>query len=118
MGGMAKTQTKRQILAHEIATYGEDGALVVFHDDPIGHSFEGADPAPHSGIERPYTTQERSVVLPTGFNAWLLDCAPVGGCKVCAANFKQLKECEARDDITQAGRHATEIRDHASGAHD
>ncbi|MEE1834921.1 hypothetical protein [Streptomyces sp. SP17KL33] len=57
------------------------------------------------------------VELPTGFNAWLLDCAPVPNCKVCAANWKQLNACKQRGDITQAARHATEIRDHAGGAH-
>lgn len=64
------------------------------------------------------TTQENPVDLPTGFNAWLLDCVPVRGCKVCEANLKQLNEHKAKGNITQAARHATEIRDHASGAHD
>lgn len=63
------------------------------------------------------TTQEPPIDLPIGFNAWLLDCSPAPGCKVCRANWSQL--CAARDkgDITQAARHATEIRDHASGVH-
>ncbi|MER6709763.1 hypothetical protein ABZZ16_03195 [Streptomyces sp. NPDC006386] len=63
------------------------------------------------------TTQESPVELPVGFNAWLLDCAPVANCKVCAANWKQLNAAKRKDDITQAAKHATEIRDHASGAH-
>ncbi|MDX3641420.1 hypothetical protein [Streptomyces sp. MB09-02B] len=63
------------------------------------------------------TTQEPPVELPVGFNAWLLDCAPVPGCKVCAANWKQLTIAKNKDDITQAAKHATEIRDHAGGGH-
>ncbi|KUO23024.1 hypothetical protein [Streptomyces dysideae] len=63
------------------------------------------------------TTQEPPVVLPMGFEAWLLDCAPVAGCKVCAANWKQPNAARSKGNITQAARHATEIRDHASGVH-
>lgn len=66
----------------------------------------------------PKTTPEPPITLPAEFNAWLLDCCPVQGCKVCAANYKQLKICEGRGDITQAARHATEIRDHAGGKHE
>ncbi|MCX4881554.1 MULTISPECIES: hypothetical protein [unclassified Streptomyces] len=55
--------------------------------------------------------------LPDGFDAWLLDCAPVADCDVCAANWRRLTSREQSGDITQAARHATEIRDHASGVH-
>jgi hypothetical protein len=63
------------------------------------------------------TTQEPPVELPVGFEAWLLDCLPVPGCKVCAANWKHLKAAKDDGDITKASRHATEIRDHAGGVH-
>ncbi|MFI2434434.1 hypothetical protein [Streptomyces sp. NPDC018693] len=63
------------------------------------------------------TAQKRPAQLPTGFNAWLLDCAPAAGCDVCATNWRQLLAHKQSGDITQAARHATEIRDHASGAH-
>ena len=63
------------------------------------------------------TTQEPPIELPVGFNAWLLDCAPVADCKVCAANWRQLNAAKEEGDITQAARHATEIRDHSSGVH-
>ncbi len=55
--------------------------------------------------------------LPTHFDAWLLDCAPLPDCDVCGANWRQLTSCKQSGDITQAMRHATEIRDHASGVH-
>lgn len=64
------------------------------------------------------TTPEPAVVLPIGFHAWLLDCIPTPRCDVCAANWKQLNVAKGRGDINQAARHATEIRDHAGGAHD
>jgi hypothetical protein len=57
------------------------------------------------------------VELPIGFNAWLLDCVLAPGCKVCAANWKQLNSAKDAGDISKAARHATEIRDHASGVH-
>lgn len=57
------------------------------------------------------------VGLPLGFNAWLLDCAPAPGCKVCATNWKQLNAAKNDGDILQGTRHATQIRDHASGVH-
>ncbi|MFE4870734.1 hypothetical protein [Streptomyces sp. NPDC056682] len=63
------------------------------------------------------TTQEAPVALPLGFAAWLLDCAPAPGCKVCAANWKQLNAAKDDGELAKAARHATEIRDHASGAH-
>ncbi|MFE2261579.1 hypothetical protein [Streptomyces griseosporeus] len=63
------------------------------------------------------TRQERPLDLPVGFEAWLLDCVPVPGCKVCAANWTQLNTAKGVGDIAQAARHATEIRDHAGGAH-
>lgn len=63
------------------------------------------------------TTQEPPVALPVGFNAWLLDCRPVPGCEVCAANWKQLVAAKNKGDITKAAHHASEIRDHASGVH-
>lgn len=53
--------------------------------------------------------------LPSGFDTWLLDCAPTG-CDVCAANWRQLLACK-HDGMPQARRHATEIRDHTSGVH-
>ncbi|WP_205614208.1 hypothetical protein [Streptomyces dangxiongensis] len=62
--------------------------------------------------------QKHSAHLPHGFDAWLLDCVPVAGCDVCVANWRQLLACEQAGDITRAGRHATEIRDHPSGVHD
>jgi hypothetical protein len=55
--------------------------------------------------------------LPGTFDAWLLDCAPAPGCDVCAANWRQLIARKEHGDITQAARHATEIRDHVSGVH-
>ncbi|MET7567043.1 hypothetical protein ABZT04_00850 [Streptomyces sp. NPDC005492] len=55
--------------------------------------------------------------LPSNFDAWLLDCAPVRNCDVCTANWHQLTACKQSGDITRATRHATEIRDHASGVH-
>ncbi|MFF5473056.1 hypothetical protein [Streptomyces achromogenes] len=55
--------------------------------------------------------------LPPGFDAWLLDCAPAAGCDVCGANWRQLLACKRDGNITQAMRHATEIRDHPSGVH-
>ncbi|GAA2643999.1 hypothetical protein [Streptomyces vastus] len=63
------------------------------------------------------TTQEPPIDLPVGFDAWLLDCSPAPGCEVCAANWKQLNAYKKAGDITKAARHATEIRDHASGVH-
>ncbi|WP_405575687.1 hypothetical protein OG317_37065 [Streptomyces sp. NBC_01167] len=63
------------------------------------------------------TTQEPPVVLPVGFNAWLLDCVPVADCGVCAANWRQLNNSKKVGDIAQAARHADEIRSHPSGAH-
>lgn len=63
------------------------------------------------------TTQEPPVELPVGFNAWLLDCAPAPNCNVCAANWKQLTAAKNMGDVTKAAKHATEIRDHASGVH-
>lgn len=58
------------------------------------------------------------IVLPTGFNAWLLDCTPKPGCGVCAANWRQLVEHRDKGRVHQAAKHATEIRDHRSGVHD
>ncbi|WP_181794801.1 hypothetical protein [Streptomyces sp. WELS2] len=55
--------------------------------------------------------------LPPGFDAWLLDCAPATGCDVCGANRRQPLACKQAGNITQAMRHATEIRDHPSGVH-
>ncbi|MER5226069.1 hypothetical protein [Streptomyces flaveus] len=63
------------------------------------------------------TTQEPPIDLPVGFNAWLLDCAPAPNCDVCAANWKQLNAAKNKGDIGHAARHATEIREHASGVH-
>ncbi|NGO07656.1 hypothetical protein G5C60_08310 [Streptomyces sp. HC44] len=63
------------------------------------------------------TTQEPPIDVPVGFNAWLLDCAPDPNCDVCQANWRQLTAARNKGDITQAARHATEIRDHASGVH-
>lgn len=61
------------------------------------------------------TTQEQPVVLPVGFDAWLLDCVPVADCKVCAANWRQLNVCKKAGNVTQAAKHATAVRDHAGG---
>jgi hypothetical protein len=63
------------------------------------------------------TTQEPPVELPVGLNAWLLDCVPAPGCKVCATNWSQLSAAKDDGNIAQAARHATLIRDHASGVH-
>lgn len=63
------------------------------------------------------TTQERAIDLPTGFNAWLLDCVPSPGCGVCAANMMQLQAAKKKGNMDQAVRHADEIRAHASGSH-
>ncbi|MDV9169751.1 hypothetical protein R6V09_06325 [Streptomyces sp. W16] len=62
-------------------------------------------------------TAHPSAQLPNGFDAWLLDCTPTPNCDICAANWRQLTTCKQSGDITQAARHATEIRDHASGVH-
>lgn len=67
---------------------------------------------PSAGAE-----QQPSAQLPAHFDAWLLDCAPAPNCAVCAANWRQLTIRKESGDITQAARHATEIRDHASGVH-
>ncbi|WP_149826121.1 hypothetical protein [Streptomyces tailanensis] len=64
------------------------------------------------------TTQEPPIGLPVGLNAWLLDCAPVRDCKTCQAEWRHLNAAKERDDITQAAKHATKIRDHASGTHE
>jgi len=63
------------------------------------------------------TTQEPPVELPVGLHAWLLDCAPAPGCKVCARNWKQLNAAKDDGDIAKAARHATEVRDHAADGH-
>ncbi|WP_217253115.1 hypothetical protein [Streptomyces sp. AC602_WCS936] len=63
------------------------------------------------------TTQERSVELPIGFNAWLLDCAPVRDCTTCQSEWQHLMAAKELGQITQAAKHATNVRDHASGAH-
>lgn len=63
------------------------------------------------------TTQEPPIDLPVGFEHWLLDCSPAPGCKVCAANWSQLDAAKKLGEIGRAARHATEIRDHASGVH-
>jgi hypothetical protein len=63
------------------------------------------------------TTQEPPVELPTGLNAWLLDCAPAPGCKTCQTNWRLLKAAREVGDIVQAARHATLVRDHAGGGH-
>lgn len=61
------------------------------------------------------TTQEPPIDLPVGFNAWLLDCAPAPGCKVCAAEWRSLKAAQGAGNIGQAARHATAVRDHSGG---
>ncbi|OIJ92224.1 hypothetical protein BIV25_28415 [Streptomyces sp. MUSC 14] len=68
-------------------------------------------------MARTKTTQERPIDLPVGANAWLLDCVPAPGCVICSANWRQLGTARDAGDITKAARHATEIRDHASGVH-
>ncbi|MFI6546425.1 hypothetical protein ACIBO9_24570 [Streptomyces prunicolor] len=67
---------------------------------------------PSAGAE-----QQPSAQLPAHFDAWLLDCVPVPNCDVCEANWRQLTTRKQSGDIPQAARHATEIRDHASGVH-
>ncbi|ESU51164.1 hypothetical protein P376_0858 [Streptomyces sp. HCCB10043] len=52
-----------------------------------------------------------------GFNALLLDCAPVPGCATCRTEWRNLKTAEGAGEIWQAADHATKIRDHASGCH-
>ncbi|WP_055534382.1 hypothetical protein [Streptomyces graminilatus] len=63
------------------------------------------------------TTQEQPIELPTGLNAWLLDCAPVRDCATCQSEYQLRNAAEKRGDITQAAKHATSVRDHAGGAH-
>jgi hypothetical protein len=64
------------------------------------------------------TVQEPPVELPVGFNAWLLDCAPVAGCKVCSDQLEAAQHREEQAATSRkAAKHATEIRDHASGVH-
>lgn len=57
------------------------------------------------------------VDLPVGFYAWLLDCAPVRDCERCQSEWQRLNEAKELGDITQASKHATDIRDHAGGGH-
>ncbi|MBD0747998.1 hypothetical protein [Streptomyces sp. CBMA152] len=61
--------------------------------------------------------EEHTADLPAGLTAWVLDCAPAPRCGVCAANWRQLTAARNAENIAQAARHATEIRDHASGIH-
>ncbi|MFD4786768.1 hypothetical protein ACFWN1_06750 [Streptomyces sp. NPDC058459] len=61
------------------------------------------------------TTQGPPVDLPMGFNAWLLDCAPVADCATCQTEWQSLKATEATGDIDLAAKHATNIRDHSGG---
>ncbi|MEU8520875.1 hypothetical protein [Streptomyces sp. NPDC048577] len=63
------------------------------------------------------TTQEPPVVLPVGFNAWLLDCAPVSGCGTCQAEWRSLTIAKEAGDIDQAAKHAAKVREHAAGRH-
>ncbi|WP_179022979.1 hypothetical protein [Streptomyces sp. IMTB 2501] len=55
----------------------------------------------------------RPVDLPIGFHAWLLDCAPVADCETCQSEWQRLNVAKGLGDITQAAKHATNIRDHA-----
>ncbi|MFJ5973998.1 hypothetical protein [Streptomyces sp. NPDC093060] len=59
----------------------------------------------------------RPVDLPIGFNAWLLDCAPVADCETCQSEWRRLNAARELRDITQAAKHATNIRDHAPDGH-
>ncbi|WP_405938851.1 hypothetical protein OG338_21390 [Streptomyces sp. NBC_00726] len=63
------------------------------------------------------STQEPPIDLPVGFYAWLLDCAPAPGCTTCGTEWRSLKSAKEAGDVWQAARHATKIRDHASGSH-
>ena len=63
------------------------------------------------------STQEPAIDLPVGFEAWLLDCTPDPNCDVCQANWRQLTAARNGGDLGKAAKHATEIRDHASGVH-
>ncbi|MFF4750636.1 hypothetical protein ACWD5R_18535 [Streptomyces sp. NPDC002514] len=71
-----------------------------------------------ANTQQTHPQQKRSPQLPRGFDAWLLDCVPVPGCSVCGANWRQLLARKQTGDLTQAARHATEIRDHTSGVHE
>ncbi|QUI34957.1 hypothetical protein H9W91_32015 [Streptomyces alfalfae] len=62
------------------------------------------------------TTQEPPIDLPMGFNAWLLDCAPVPGCATCQAEWRSLQAAERAGGFGQAAKHAMKSRDH-SGSH-
>lgn len=55
--------TARDRLSELMDEYGDDGRLLIFHDDddPLGRFAEGAELAPYSGIERPYTRLRREV---------------------------------------------------------
>lgn len=66
-------------------------------------------------MARQKTTMSPAPHLPAGFNAWLLDCAPAGGCQVCSYHWKQLQATKARDDMNQAVKHADQIRNHGNG---
>lgn len=55
--------------------------------------------------------------IPEGYDAWLLDCAPVSGCSTCQYNWTEMNILKEEHRITQAARYATRVRDHASGAH-
>ncbi|KUL35375.1 hypothetical protein [Streptomyces regalis] len=61
------------------------------------------------------TTQEPPVVLPTGLDAWLLDCAPVKDCARCQSEWRQLNAAKNKGSITKAAKHARNVRDHAGG---
>ncbi len=61
------------------------------------------------------TTQEPPIDLPVGFNAWLLDCAPVANCAPCQSEWRSLNAAKKRGDITQASKHASKVRDHGGG---
>lgn len=63
------------------------------------------------------TTQEPPVVLPVGFNAWLLECVPVPGCATCQTERRCLTIAKEAGDIDQAAKHAAKVREHAAGGH-
>ncbi|MEU8950885.1 hypothetical protein [Streptomyces sp. NPDC048489] len=56
-------QTARERLSEAMELFGDEGRLMVYRaaDDPLGTTAEGADPAPHSGIEAPRSKLSEAV---------------------------------------------------------
>jgi hypothetical protein len=55
--------TARERLSEAMELFGHEGRLLVFRDgdDPFGTTAEGADPAPHSGVETPRSRLSEAV---------------------------------------------------------